>query len=48
MTWQSATVPTDRLASLLTTIRGTGGKVTHSKPQVDGVHVTWTTPTHSS
>ena len=48
MTWHSTTVPTDRLAALLMTIRGTGGTVTNSKPQVDGVRVTWTTPTHPS
>jgi hypothetical protein len=45
MTWHSATVPTERLAALLMTIRGTEGTVTSSEPQDDGVHVTWTTPT---
>ena len=29
MTWNSTTVPTDRLAALLMTIRGTGGTVTN-------------------
>jgi hypothetical protein len=47
MNWHSATVPTERLAALLTTIRGTGGTVTNSQPQADRVRVTWTTPTHS-
>ena len=48
MTWNSTTVPNDRLAALLMTIRSTGGTVTNSKPQTDHVRVTWTTPTHSS
>ena len=48
MTWHSTTVPNDRLAALLMTIRGTGGTVTSSQPQADGVNVTWTMPTQSS
>jgi hypothetical protein len=48
MTWNSTTVPTDRPAALLMTIRSTGGTVTHAKPHTDGVRVTRATQTHSS
>jgi hypothetical protein len=47
MTWHSATVPADRLVSLLATIRSGGGTITNSKPQLDTVELTWTTPTGS-
>jgi hypothetical protein len=47
MTWHTATVAIDRMAALLTTIRSTGGTVTHCQPQTDGVRLTWTTPTRS-
>jgi hypothetical protein len=43
MTWHSATVLSDGLASLLTTIRSQGGTITSSQPQPHGVCVTWTT-----
>ncbi len=45
MTWNTATVATDRLAKFLATIRSTGGTITSSRPEADGVRVTWTTPT---
>ena len=32
MTWHTATVPVDRMSALLTTIRSTGGTVTHCLP----------------
>ena len=32
MTWHTATIATDRMAALLTTIRSTGGTVTQSRP----------------
>ena len=47
MTWHTVTIATDRMAALLTTIRSTGGTVTHCQPQTDGVRVTWTTTTPS-
>lgn len=43
MTWHTATVPADHLGSLLAKIRGVGGTVTSSRPEPDGVNVTWTT-----
>lgn len=43
MTWHNVTVPADRLGALLTTIRKTGGTVTRSQPDGQGVRVTWTT-----
>jgi hypothetical protein len=43
MTWHSATIPMDGLASLLTSIRSLGGTITSSRPQPSGVGVTWTT-----
>ena len=39
MTWHTATVATDRMTALLTTIRSTGGTVTHCRPQADGVRL---------
>jgi len=42
MTWHTATVPPDRLAPLLASIRRAGGVVTSSRPQRDGVRITWT------
>ena len=47
MTWQTATVATNRLTGLLTRIRSTGGTVAHCQPQTDCVRLTWTTPTRS-
>ena len=47
MTWHTATIAADRLSALLTTIRSTGGTVTHCRPQTDGVRLTWTTSTPS-
>ena len=43
MTWHAATIATDRMAALLTTIRSSGGTVTNPGPQADGVRLTWTT-----
>jgi hypothetical protein len=43
MTWNTVTVPADRLGALLTTIRTTGGTITSCCPGRDGVVVTWTT-----
>ena len=48
MTWHTATLPTDRMAALLTTIQRTGGTVRHYQPQTDGVRLTWTTTTPSN
>jgi len=45
MIWHTATVPSDRLSALLTTISGTGGVVTSSRPESNGVQVTWTSAT---
>lgn len=45
MTWHSTVVPADRLGSLVDRIRDFGGTVTSSRPEPDGVHVTWTTDT---
>jgi hypothetical protein len=45
MTWHTVTITTDRMSALLTTIRSTGGTVTHCQPQTDGVRLTWTTTT---
>jgi hypothetical protein len=42
MTWHTATVPRDRLARLLVSIRQAGGVVTSSRPQREEVRVTWT------
>ena len=47
MTWHTVTVAADHLAAMLTTIRSTGGTVTHCRPQTDGVRLTWTTSTPS-
>jgi len=43
MTWRTATVPTDRLAALLASIRSDGGTVTSSHPDCGQVCVIWTT-----
>jgi hypothetical protein len=43
MTWHTATVPAEGLAELLARVRRLGGTVTGSRPEPDGVHVTWTT-----
>ncbi len=43
MTWHTTTVPADGLASLLARIRSLGGTLIGSRPQSDGVRVTWTT-----
>ncbi|KAA1428661.1 hypothetical protein [Nocardioides antri] len=42
MNWHAATVPADRLVPLLDRIRNAGGTIAGSRPDVDGVHVTWT------
>ena len=44
MTWHSTVVPADRLGPLVDRIRDLGGTVTESRPESDGVHVTWTSP----
>lgn len=44
MNWHYATVPPDELPTLLARIERTGGTVTCSKPEPDGVHLTWTSP----
>lgn len=43
MTWHSATVPADGLASLLARIRSVGGTIAHFTPRANVVLVTWTT-----
>jgi hypothetical protein len=43
MTWHTATVPSQGLASLLATIRSAGGTIACSIPGTGGVRVTWTT-----
>lgn len=43
MTWHAATVTPAQLAAELATIRETGGTVTSSRPEADGVHLVWTT-----
>lgn len=43
MTWHTATVPVRDLIWMTGTIRALGGTVTASRPEADGVHVTWTT-----
>ena len=43
MTWHTATVPSEALASLLATIRSVGGTIACSTPGNGGVRVTWTT-----
>ena len=43
MTWHTATVPPRDLVWMTGTIRALGGTVTGSRPEADGVHVTWTT-----
>jgi hypothetical protein len=48
MRWNTVTVAADRLAAFLETIRRSGGTITSSRPQVDGVHVTWTSPSGPS
>ncbi len=45
MTWNSATVPAEDLLWMLGTIRSLGGTVIGSRPQRDGVCVTWTIAT---
>jgi|GEM_PF-1652088 len=42
MNWHAATVPADRLLPLLDSIRSAGGIIAAFRPDVDGVHVTWT------
>jgi hypothetical protein len=43
MTWHTATVRSEGLASLLAAIRRAGGTIACSTPGVDGIRVTWTT-----
>lgn len=43
MTWHTATVASRDLTWLMGTIRALGGTVIGSRPEADGVHVTWTT-----
>lgn len=43
MTWHTATVPIEGLASLLARIRRAGGTLACSRPGATGVRVTWTT-----
>jgi len=43
MTWHSATVSTESLASLIARIRNAGGTIAYSTPGAEGVRVTWTT-----
>lgn len=43
MTWHTATVPAQALASLLARIRSAGGTIACSMPGAHGVRVTWTT-----
>lgn len=43
MTWHVDTVPREGLAALLTRIWSLGGTVACSRPDTDGVRVTWTT-----
>ena len=45
MTWHTVVVAVDRLATLLATIRTSGGTITSSRPDAGRVCVTWTTPT---
>jgi len=45
MTWHATVVPADALAPLLATIRAHGGTVTNSRPEPNGISVTWTTTT---
>ncbi|WP_165821033.1 hypothetical protein [Nocardioides gansuensis] len=47
MTWHTTVVPTDALAPLLATIRTHGGTITNSRPDPNGIYVTWTTTTDS-
>jgi hypothetical protein len=47
MTWHTAIVATDRMTAVLTTIRNTGGTLTHCQPQTAGVRLTWTTTSRS-
>ncbi len=47
MTWHTVTIAIDQMSALLTTIRSTGGTVTHCQPQTDCVRLTWTTTTRS-
>ena len=42
MNWHAATVPADKLLPLLDRIRRAGGIVAAYRPDVDGMHVTWT------
>lgn len=43
MIWHTAAVPAAGLPALLANISGTGGVVTHCRPEASGVLVTWTT-----
>ncbi|WP_165821321.1 hypothetical protein [Nocardioides gansuensis] len=45
MTWHTTVVPAETLATLLARIRTRGGTVTNSRPDPDGICVTWTTTT---
>ena len=44
MTWHHTTVSIELLDALVATIRTSGGLVTSSKPEPEGVLVTWETP----
>ena len=47
MTWHTVTIPPADLATTLDAIQRVRGTVTSSKPERDGIHLTWTTPTGS-
>ena len=45
MTWHTTLVPAETLAPLLDRIRTHGGTITNSRPEPNGICVTWTTTT---
>lgn len=47
MTWHTTVVPADALATLLASIRSHGGTVTGSRPDPEGIRVSWTTTADS-
>ncbi|MBA8802467.1 hypothetical protein FB382_000758 [Nocardioides ginsengisegetis] len=47
MTWHTATVPPTDLAAALASIQRVHGTVISSRPEPDGIHLTWTTSSAS-
>jgi hypothetical protein len=45
MTWHATVVPANALEPLVANIRAHGGIVTSSRPEANGIRVTWTTTT---